>query len=255
VTARLRCRDIAAVTAGLCLAVSSMECVARIACGSAPNHTPPQAVVCAWALVQRASGGTDERQVSDALATLRRYRAQAGAIAEPLAVRLRHQSHINHGRDKASVLRLRATLLQTLMALGRPDLAVTTVHDTLVFLDERSDATLVAAAARTAGALGPRGRPFVPQLIALLALRVGDEAVSLEPDSMADDAATTAWDSSLGMSTAHLEALTAIERICVGRDADMAKSILATPAVAGPSADRRVQELAHRVALRLGGLP
>jgi hypothetical protein len=253
VTARLGHQRVAAcMVAGLCLALGAIGATARTVCATS---SPPQAVACAWALVDSASGATEERQVSDALATLRRHPAQAGAIAEPLARGLQHQSRINRGRDKASVLRLRAMLMQTLTALGHPELALAAVHDTLGYLDERSNATLLAAAARTAGALGAaRGKALVPHLVALLSLRVGDESVWLEHDSMSSDLAATTHDSLGRMSTAHLEALVAIGRICSERDVSLARAILSAPSVAGPGADRRVKDLASRVALRLGGV-
>lgn len=131
-------------------------------------------------LLTASSAGSDAALVASALDVLRAAGPDPAAPVEAVSGLLPYRSPLYSDRDKVLVTRLRAYLLATLCDIGVPDSAFPVVLDVLVHADEYTPTLELAAAARAAGRLGPRGRPFIPYLLQAIYLDSAAEAVSLE---------------------------------------------------------------------------
>jgi protein SCO1/2 len=140
--------------------------------GAAPSAAP---LVQALA---RCDGATDDREVGGYLEALGHIGPAAAPAAVPVILRhLSERSPLWRDRDKLQVIRLRGFLLATLARLGPPEEALAPI---LAELSGAKHAYSLAAAARAAGALGPRAAAAVPYLQRPLDPGFHDEPMSLE---------------------------------------------------------------------------
>lgn len=198
----------------------------------------PLDVQSSMAVLERAGGATDHELVASALNAIRRADDGRRAAAT-LSGLLRHQSKLYAGRDKTLVVRLRVYVMATLSDVGVPPEALPAVLETLANLDQRMAPAEAGAAARAAGSLGPRGRPFVEHLLFALSLERFDvEEFSLEryePVYPAEEA-----------TTVRLEAIRSLGKICSQGDAGVIEDLAAL----ATAADSRVaREARHAVSL------
>jgi protein SCO1/2 len=153
--------------------------------------------------LSRCDGATDDRQVGGYLEALGRMGPAAAPAAVPVILRqLSERSLLWRDRDKTQVVRLRGFLLATLARLGPPEEALAPI---LAELSGAKHPYSLAAAARAAGALGPRAAAAVPYLQRPLDPGFHDEPMSLErydPDFPPEE-----------RTTARLEAVRALARI------------------------------------------
>lgn len=191
---------------------------------------------CAHRWLSRADGTVDAREVAMALARLRAAGPAAAAAARSVAALLEHRSPLYRNRDKGQVGRLRALLMLTLGDLGQAQLALPTLHDVLSHLDERGHPEEVAAAARTAGLLGHRGRELMPQLVSLLSLQMADEQIAFESEPSERQRAIA--------TTPRLEALRALRALCQRGDGALLAQVQIASAVGRGSDPRALQALA-----------
>ncbi len=151
----------------------------------------------------RCDGATDDREVGGYLEALGRIGPAAAPAAVPVILRhLSERSPLWRDRDKLQVIRLRGFLLATLARLGPPEEALAPI---LAELSGAKHAYSLAAAARAAGALGPRAAAAVPYLQRPLDPGFHDEPMSLErydPDFPPEE-----------RTTARLEVTRALARI------------------------------------------
>jgi protein SCO1/2 len=130
------------------------------------------------AALARCDGATDDRQVAGYLEALGRMGPSAAPEALPVILRqLSERSPLWRDRDKLQVIRLRALLFATLAKLGPPEEALAPI---LAELSGARHPYALAAAARAAGALGPRAAAAVPYLQRPLEPGFHDEPMSLE---------------------------------------------------------------------------
>lgn len=126
----------------------------------------------------RCDGATADREVAGDLEALGRLGPEAAPVAVPVILRqLAERSPLWHDRDKLQVIRLRGLLFATLARLGPPDAALALI---LAELSGAKHPYALAAAARAAGALGPRAAAAVPYLQRVLDPGFHDETLSLE---------------------------------------------------------------------------
>lgn len=190
--------------------------------------------------LQTSDGGTDHEEVAAALDSLRALGANAAPAAETVSGLLAHQSKLYADRDKALVARLRAYAVVTLSDIGYPTTAFPILFDTLAHPDERGAPVEVGAAARAAGTLGFRGRPFVPYLVEILTLeRFGIEEFSLaryDPLFPAVEA-----------TTVQLEAIRSLSLIAPAADASVTSALENLTS----DADPRVRSAARQAVTRI----
>ena len=177
--------------AGTAAAAPTPECIANL-------HAAPRAagVACLESLrgsraetlralpaltkiLRGSDGSTDYRQILATLDALRGLGAAAQPAAEAASALLPYRAAVYRQRDKQISLRLRTYLFATLADIGVPESAEPAVLDALANFDERLEPGELGAAARTAGALGPRGSPFAPYLVSLLSTRLSEEQFTL----------------------------------------------------------------------------
>lgn len=200
---------------------------------AAAAKAPSQPAIDALA---RSDGGTNHLQVAAALDTLRSLGGQGAPAAETLSALLPHQARLYADRDKTLVVRLRAYIMVTLAEIGFPDSAIPALLDTLAHVDERMTAIEVGAAARAAGALGPRGHDLAPYLLETLIDRFSGDEFSLErydSDFPPEEA-----------TTVHLESVRSLGRICSAEDREVLAAL--GRLVESPDADARVRLEARR---------
>lgn len=123
---------------------------------------------------------TDHRVIAGLLDVVRSQGGNARHLAQIVSRLLPHQADVYQGRDKWHVLRLRAYTFVTLSEIGFPDSAIPMLVDALAYVDERMSAVEFGAAARTVGALGARGRPFIPYLVSTIGEGFAEEEFSLK---------------------------------------------------------------------------
>ncbi|MDX1502556.1 MAG: SCO family protein [Thermoanaerobaculia bacterium] len=132
------------------------------------------------ARLEASDGATDHRVVAALLHRLRELGPTAAGAGDPIAALLSHRAALYQDRDRWEVLRLRAYAYATLSDVGVPDTALAPLMDTVGYVDERMAAVEFGAAVRAAGTLGPRGRDFIPHLLAAIGERFAEEEFSLE---------------------------------------------------------------------------
>jgi hypothetical protein len=115
--------------------------------------------------LRQANGATDEREVAKHLEALRAIGVKASSAAESVAELLNESSPLYRDRDKHEVMRLRAYVFVVLSEIGIPSSALPLIVDALANSDDEMG-YYFAAAARSAGSLGPRARPLIPHLCA-----------------------------------------------------------------------------------------
>lgn len=196
------------------------------------NAAPRPDVQASIAILAGADGGTDHELVASALDAIRRAPDPHAAAA--VAKLLRHQSRLYANRDKQLVVRLRAYALATLADTGVPDEALPAVLEILANLDQRMAPAEAGAAARAAGSVGTRGRPFIEHLVtALSEVRFDVEEFSLEryqPLYPPGEA-----------TTVRLEAIRALGNICTASDSNAIDALTALTTDAYPRVAREAR--------------
>ncbi|GJL54191.1 MAG: hypothetical protein NPIRA02_13230 [Nitrospirales bacterium] len=143
-----------------------------------PNAAPATEALCA--ALRRANGQTASFLIAAYLDALRTIGRAADSASETISDLLSYRSVIYADRDTLDVLRMRAYLLVVLSDIGAPESSYPYILDALAHVDEQLLAYEAAAAARVAGSIGPRARPFVPYLLRALGKRTAEEEFSLE---------------------------------------------------------------------------
>lgn len=173
--------------------------------------------------IEACDGSTPDTVVAAHLRALQEQRSGARAAGPALAALLPERSRLYEGRGPNEAERLRAYLLVTLAEVGPPPEALPYV---LADIAHGHRTSLLAAAARAAGALGPSARAAVPYLAVLLGPSFHDDQTSLT-------AYAPSWPLA-DPTTVRLEAVRALGRI--GPGARAALPTLRALAAAEPAA-------------------
>jgi hypothetical protein len=193
----------------------------------------------------RSDGNTDHVLIASALDVLRSLGHGAAPTVETLSRLLPHRNKLYTDRDKILVVRLRAYIIVTLSEIGFPSSALPALLDTIAHVDQRMTAVEVGAAARAVRSLGPRGHAFAPYLLELLTEQRFSEEFSLEryePEFPVEEA-----------TTAQLEALRALARVCSPEDQQALTVIRQLAQDRSGAQDPRVVSEAQRALELIGG--
>lgn len=195
-------------------------------------------------ILVRSDGNTDHVLIASALDVLRSMGHGAAPTVETLSRLLPHRNKLYTDRDKISVVRLRAYIMVTLSEIGFPSSALPALLDTIAHVDQRMTAVEVGAAARAVRSLGPRGHAFAPYLLELLTPRFSEEfsLERYEPEFPVEEA-----------TTAQLEALRALARVCSPEDQQALTVIRQLAEDRSGAQDPRVVSEARRTLGLIGG--
>jgi hypothetical protein len=226
-----RCSLSAIIRGAACFALASInegaapsappECLARLSGAkleeqllclrelrdAGPAAAPAMPVLCD--ILIRSDGSTDHVLIASSLDVLRSMGHGAAPAVETLSSLLRHRNKLYTDRDKILVVRLRAYIIVTLSEIGFPSSALPALLDSIAHVDQRMTAVEAGAAARAVRSLGPRGHRFAPYLLEMLTERFSEEfsLERYEPEFPVEEA-----------TTAQLEALRALARVCSPED-------------------------------------
>ena len=161
----------------------SAESKARANClDSMREERPSEVRVAALAdAITTATPAADGRSLAGLLDIVRTWDVNSDLLTAAISrTMLEHGADAMQGRDKTTVIRIRAYAFAALAQTGVPNSVVPLLVDALAYADERMTAKELGAAARAAGALGEKGHDLVDFLLRPVGEIMADEEFSLE---------------------------------------------------------------------------